>query len=261
MKIYVFSTVLVLLMACGSIKDAPVDEIYGEAKVKDKTDYSDLIKSLNSEYEVNYINGVSFKSYTKRGVNVVLTLEKDHTEGIKRHFTVRIAIQNESGGKFNFSEDNIDAYYQYKDKYGKLVKYDHKMVEKKLKNAKMWADIGRGLSEAASSYNESLSYTSETDVQVKDKIGNDLGSIKINTRDMSKINENRDERQKTLSSIDNEESSYIRKTVNEYLKINTIHNNEQFFSFVYFNRPKTDKVWITINILDEEFMFDWDLID
>lgn len=135
MRNYIFYIMLFSLVSCHTLKVDPYNEIYAEGSMVakadyNKIDYSDFIKNLESNYEVNYVNGVAFKSIGINGVDVTLTVKKDHTSGIKSHFTVHFIIQNYSGEKFNFSEQNIEAYYQYRDEFGKLERFDYKTVEK-----------------------------------------------------------------------------------------------------------------------------------
>lgn len=260
MQKFLYSLTVMLFVSSIAIGQTDIDPVYG-SKEKDLTDYKSIVEIFDPNYVTTYVNGVAIKSNVIDGILVSLSLEPDYTAGIKKHFTIMIEILNNSGERFNFSEENMEGYYRYKDRYGKLERYDYKVVEKKLKKAKTWSDIGRGMNEAADSYNENMAYTSKTEVKVKDNTGKNIGSAQINTRDNSQINSNRADRQAALNSVDNEERQYIRETVNEYLKINTIHNDDQFFSFIYFDRPKTDKVWITVNILGREYIFDWDTID
>lgn len=259
MKKYLFPTVLLLLVACGASRQTSTDFAHGSPKEKDLTDYKPIVEEFNSEYEITYVNGLPIKSHIINGINVSMAIEEDRSSALGKYFTINIGIQNNSGQRFNFSEENMDGYYLYKDQYGRLEKYDYKIVEKRLKRTKMWADIARATGEAATSFSESMAYTSQADVKVKDNVGREIGGAQINVRDNSQINSNRAARQSELNQVDREERSYIRETVSEYLKINTIHHGAQFFSFIFFKRPKTDKIWITINILGNQYVFDWDM--
>lgn len=258
MKKYLFSVVILFLMACGTSRQTSVDPVYGPSKEKDLTDYKPIVDALNSEYEITYVNGLPIKSHIINGINISMSMEEDRSSALGKYFTINIGIHNNSGQRFNFSEENLDGYYLFKDQYGRLEKYDYKIVEKRLKRSKMWADIARATGEAATSFSESMAYTSQTDVKVKDNVGREIGGAQINVRDNSQINANRAARQSELNQVDREERSYIRETVSEYLKINTVHDGTQFFSFLFFKRPKTDKIWITVNIEGREYVFDWD---
>lgn len=257
MKQYLLLIALFFTTLCFAQRTA-VDPIYGPEKEKDLTEYKPIVDALNGEYEVTYINGIAIKSCIINDISVSLSTTEDDTPGIGKHFIVNIGIQNNSGQRFNFSEENMNGYYQYKEKYGQLEKYDYKTVEKKMKRAKTWADIARATGEAATSFSESMAYTSQADVKVKDDIGREIGGAQINVRDNAQINANRSARQSELNQVDREERSYIRETVSEYLKINTIHDSTQFFSFIFFKRPKTEKIWFTIDVLGNQYVFDWE---
>jgi hypothetical protein len=235
------------------------DDIYGSTikKVK-KNDI--VIDDPILGYDIVYQNGTQVKFYQNDSILIyAILITDDKTEGVGKHFTVRFGITNHTQKPFNFSEKNISGFYQFKGNKDTLVRYDYLTVEKKLKRLKMWADIFTGLGEAATSYNESMAYNSSSNINVKDAYSNTIANATVTTKDYDKMAQNKQERLSAYDIKDAEERSFIENTVNEYVKINTIFPDKDYSSYIFFKKPKAEKVWFTFSILNNKYSFDWDI--